>query len=360
MLAALALVAAGCSNGGPEAGDPLPEITSTTSASTTSSTTSSSTTTTTRATTTTTTLAPPALAPLNGLPVEDEETLERRVIAVKVDNHCDARPQSGLQEAEAIFELPVEGAFTRFIALFHHTDSAHVGPIRSGRPTDSTLLRPLGATFAISGGQPWVLNRIASDGVRMLGEGEGTFRIGNRRSPHNLYGDTSALREEADRRGYPDLPPADLFEWGEFSGTERATSITVPWHSNNVITWEWERGRYQRSVDAFDGCEQHGDHEWVDEDGDTGQVAADTLVFLFGWRYIANPPGQGSAVPAVDLTGEGRMVVFAEGRVIEGTWARDAITDTFVHQTESGDPLTVPAGVAWISIFPSARDIDWE
>ena len=87
-------------------------------------------------TTTTTTIPEPVLppSPLTGLGVEDPELLTRRTMAVKVDNHWDARPQSGIGEAETVFELLVEGGLTRFIALYHTADPAAVGPVRSVRP----------------------------------------------------------------------------------------------------------------------------------------------------------------------------------------------------------------------------------
>jgi len=79
-----------------------------------------------------------------------------RVIGVKIDNHWNARPQSGINKADAVFEIPVEANLTRFIAVFHDSDADYLGPMRSGRPTDPTVLAPLNATFIISGAQPWV------------------------------------------------------------------------------------------------------------------------------------------------------------------------------------------------------------
>ncbi|MEX0666700.1 MAG: DUF3048 domain-containing protein, partial [Acidimicrobiia bacterium] len=139
---------------------------------TTVATTPPSTTTTRQATTTsraTTTTRPLPTSPINGLPVEDADLLDRRLIAVKIDNHASARPQSGIDQANAIVEIPVEG-ITRFIALFHDTDATYLGPVRSGRPTDGKFLSPLGAVFAISGGQSWVLSGIRNEGVEIIGE----------------------------------------------------------------------------------------------------------------------------------------------------------------------------------------------
>jgi hypothetical protein len=166
LVVALALTLAACTGG---AG-----ADTTTSSSTT--TTTRATTTTTRATTTTTVDARPT-SPVNGLPVDDEQALARRVLAVKIDNHPNARPQSGIQQADGVMEVRVEGGLTRFIALFHHSDSDYVGPIRSARPTDAKLVAPLGATLVISGGQEWVRAGIVALGVPYVSDTRpGMFR----------------------------------------------------------------------------------------------------------------------------------------------------------------------------------------
>src|SRR5690606_32417584 len=107
------------------------------------------------------------VAALTGLPAEPDVTA-RAVLAVKVDNAGPARPQWALADANAIFEINVEGV-TRFIAMFHSTLPAEVGPVRSGRASDLAVLaaanRPL---LAWSGGNPGVTAEVrhaAASGV---------------------------------------------------------------------------------------------------------------------------------------------------------------------------------------------------
>ncbi|HEX6287413.1 MAG TPA: DUF3048 domain-containing protein, partial [Acidimicrobiia bacterium] len=145
-LVSLTLLLAACS--------PAEEATESTTTS--EPTTTSSTTTTTTSTTTSTTVeeGPPSL--LNGLPVDDPELIERRVLAVKIDNHPLANPHSGIEQADMVIEVNVEG-ITRFITLWHESDVDYLGPNRSGRPTDAALLAALNEpTFTISGAQAWV------------------------------------------------------------------------------------------------------------------------------------------------------------------------------------------------------------
>jgi len=359
---ALALTAAACGGGSSDEDTTTSEAaeTTTTAAPTTTTTatatTSSSTTTSTSTTTTTTEPAGPA-SPINGLPVADEALLERRLMAVKVDNHPRARPQSGLQEADAVIEILVEGDFTRFIALFHHSDSAYVGPVRSIRPTDSTILARFEAPITISGGQPWIQSVTASRGINMIGEGAaGLFRMSHRYAPHNLYADTADLRTTADARGYEDAFGGGLYEiatWDELP-VEEATTITFTWGRGTQVTWVYEDGKYRR----FAGTNAHN---WVDREGNQEQLAFDHLVVLGGTQYTASPvPGVGgTSVPATETTGSGILYLFFEGRTIKGTWERTDNTSAFRLYDRAGNPITVPPGVPWIMIWPKSRPVEW-
>lgn len=343
---------AACSGAGQAASTTAPSDASTTTAP--PATVTSTSTSTTTSTTTTTTI-PAAVSPLNGLPVADEDLLERRVIAVKVDNHPQARPQSGLPEADAVVEILVEGGFTRFIALFHHSDSAYVGPVRSLRPTDSGVLPALDAPIAISGGQDWIVTLALSRGVHVMGEGvTGLFRMSHRIAPHNLYADTEGLRATADERGYEDAFRQYLYPVGEWEEpAEEAESITLDWGWGHKVTWAYEDGRYLR----FEGTRAH---EWVDGAGERGQLAFDVLVVIQSHQYAAGPPGGGgSAVPAVETLGTGRLLIFAGGKVMEGTWERDAIDEPYRFFDADGAPAVVPPGTPWVALFPQETPITW-
>ncbi len=359
LLIAFGLAAAACSGSGA-----VTTTTTTTTVATTTTTTEPTTTTAAPTTTSTTLPAGPVVttlpegfrSPINGLSPVLETSLDRRAIAVKIDNHPAARPQSGLQEADGVIELLVEAGFTRFIAVYHDNDSAYIGPVRSIRPTDSTLLPVLGAPLATSGGQPWIQNLTASRGVRIIGEGTlGMFRISSRRAPQNLYGDTTRMRTTADVRNYSDAPPVWLYDIGIWEFPEEpATEIIMRWSGDSRVVWKYEDGRYTR---------WNGDtpHTWVASDGSTGQIAVDVLVVLTGVRYTAGPPAgvDGDPVPAVDTIGSGQALVFAYGVVWQGTWERDAITEPFRLLNTDGTPAVVPPGVPWVSIFPGGRDINF-
>ena len=360
ILTTLLLLVSACSGSGAE-------TTTTTTAAVTTTTTVAPVTTTTTAPTTSTALTTTTVdatlitilpegfrSPVNGLRADLETNLDHRAIAVKIDNHPDARPQSGLQEADAVLELLVEGGFTRFIAVFHDNDSEYLGPVRSIRPTDSTIIPAIPAPLAMSGGQPWVQSLTVGRGVKLIGEGtQGLFRTAQRVAPHNLYADTSRVRQTADARGYSNDPPQWIYRVGEWRVPDApASTVVLSWSPQSVVTWRYENGRYTRWYGS-------APHNFRTESGEIGQLSVDVLVILEGREYTASPllPNDGTPVPATETTGQGNAWVISRGGVWTGTWEREEITDQFTLLNSDGTEAVVPPGVPWVSIYPEDRPI---
>lgn len=315
-------------------------------------------TTTTAAATTTTVPEPmPPSGPLTGLEVDNPDLIERRVMAVKVDNHWDARPQTGIGEAETVFELLVEGGLTRFIALFHTVDPEAVGPVRSVRPTDPHLLRHFNATLLTSGGQNWVLRMFPQNGVGVISEiGVGGYRDSSRSAPHNYYVRPSELRAVADERLYPNTAPAPLWQFGELPAAAvmgAVYEVQMEWAPDNIITWRWNGVGWERIL-------SDGPHLRTSPEGVDRVITADNLVVLFTGLFYTKPPsGSGYALPTMETTGEGRALVFSRGQVASGRWERADTTGSFALSLPDGSPLTVPPGRSWISLFPEGRPVTW-
>ena len=301
-------------------------------------------------------LVPPdRIAPLNGL-VVDGLAWNRRVLAVKIDDHRGGRPQSGVDMADAVVETLVEGGLTRWMALFHQSDTPYLGPVRSVRPTDIGMVLPLGATVVASGGQTWIIDQAVASGVSLLRERDtpstAMFRITERQAPHNVYVNTNALRLVATEAGFADSPPRPMFVWGELPEGAPAAEVTLQWSEPIAVTWVWDGLRYRR-------WRQGAPHEWTTSDGTTGVVSADSVVILKAPLMEAYPPPEssGSSVPVLATVGQGEALVFADGQVVEGGWVRRTAEEPFSLITMEGDPLTLPPGIPWINVFPAEREV---
>lgn len=102
-----------------------------------------------------------AEAPLTGLKTE-QKLAERRPIAVAVNNHPKARPQSGLSKADVVIEALAEGRITRFLAIFQSEMPETVGPVRSAREYFVTLSSGFNSIFVHHGWSPGAKKQLES------------------------------------------------------------------------------------------------------------------------------------------------------------------------------------------------------
>jgi hypothetical protein len=112
--------------------------------------------------------AGPATCPLTGEEPKNEEILERPAVAVKVENAAVARPLSGLERADLVYEELVEGGETRFIAFFHCKDASKAGPVRSARQVDPAILGTKTRVLAYSGANQVVTETLEDAGVVLV------------------------------------------------------------------------------------------------------------------------------------------------------------------------------------------------
>jgi hypothetical protein len=271
-----------------------------------------------------------------------------------MDNHPNARPQSGINHADAVIEVLVEGV-TRFITIWQQSDAEYLGPMRSGRPTDAHLLPAFGEpTFSISGAQPWVQSLIRGQGINLIGEVKPeTFRVSSRRAPHNLYMNTNLMRDYADSREYADDPQSGpMWQFGDLPASATPVESVQMNFSGNSTAWTWDpvaKGWLRTASGA--------DSNYRDQDGTEGRITMPVVVALAVEQYTARPPAgvSGKPLPSSVVTGTGQAFVFADGKVVEGTWERESDDVWFTLKDAAGSVIPVPPGKVWISLVPNGN-----
>ena len=302
------------------------------------------------------------MSPFTGLELSPELWLKRprRVIAFKVDNNLNARPQSGLQEADTVMEILVEGGMTRFLAFYLDRTSSYVGPIRSARPTDPNLVRPYGGILVVSGATAGLIPAIRDLGVPVLEEVSAPtmFRIGNRKAPHNLYADTELVREYIDKKGFlfnQDVNPLYNFGNDQSNWTPGAGRVTIKYSDFTTVIWKLDNDQYSRFiVDGYSPEEDAVAHNFITRDGYTDILKAPTVVVIQGPLYN----DEVTTLPSVLTVGVGPVTIFSGGRYIEGTWRRNDITDPFEFLDANQDQIEVPPSKQWIHILPLNGEIN--
>ena len=337
-----ALAAAGCSGGSSGA-----TATGTTeqAAALTSTTTAPPTTTTGAPTTTTTTAPLGPTAPLTG--IEVASVPQRPALVVKIDNHSQARPQVGINQADVVFEEIVEANITRLAVVFHSVDADPVGPVRSARTTDLHLLtnlhRPL---FANSGANTGTLSRIAQIDIQHVnvdtgGAGSFYFRDGPRPAPHDLFTNTSDLFGLAGDITDERLPPA-LFHYrrGEESLPAVASpvaEVTIDYGDRTAVySWDAAAVGWARTQDGTPHV-----------DADDVQVMPTNVVIQF--TIYGRSPADPSSPEAI-LVGEGDVWILTDGHLIEGRWSRATAADVTTYTTADGEVIGLLPGRTWVAL----------
>ncbi len=208
-----------------------------------------------------------------------------------------------------VVEEPVEGGYTRFIAVFQCGDSDRVGPVRSGRTTDPDYLRQLGpAVFGYAGGRNVVKLEVPKVGlvdVNYIIAADAYTRDESRAAPHNLYTTTDALwRAGKSKDGAPD----PLFTYADTwdGAAKRIRSVHLPYSGVSDVYWHWNgaKGAWLRS---------HGDVPHVLE-GNERVSATNVVVQVVTVTDSDFLDSAGNPSPEVDLTGSGKAYVLRDGR----------------------------------------------
>jgi Protein of unknown function (DUF3048) N-terminal domain/Protein of unknown function (DUF3048) C-terminal domain len=291
----------------------------------------------------------PAVCALSGAEPDDEALVDRPAVAVKVENAAVAYPLSGLEDAEVVYEELVEGGVTRFMAIYHCTDSTKVGPVRSARIVDPGIVSPITKILAYSGQNAPVLEALEDAEIVRLEEnvaGEGLVRIERPglTMEHTLYANTTKLRKKGARK-FSD-PPADLFTFGELEGkSKKASSVTLNFNPSNAITYEWDGDGWLRTEGGAPFMTEAGDQLKV-----TNVLIEEHEVNLSDTIFdtAGNP-----STEIGDVTGTGRAVLFRDGRMIKGTWERESEESPVVFLTKEGDEMVFAPGSIWIALLPS-------
>ena len=305
--------------------------------------------------------------PLTGLPAAQAASLTRRPLNVRLPNDPNARPQYGLNKADLVFELIVEGGATRFSAIFQSKDADTVGPIRSYRWSDLQLTQMLRGALVSSGStiqETDAVTQSIKDGnmlsVDAVRDARPYYRLVSRPAPNNLFTGTPADREAVNRAGGAGpvtvpalsfLPPGSDPATGGLAGSVPATKIGVPFRGAWASSFSWDTSAkgYRRS---------QGGSQTVDGDGSGPILAKNVIVMTTDiWESSVIEDSLGSKGLDYRFTGGGPVSVFRDGLRIDGTWKRDGVLDMFTFFDPAGKEILLEPGQTWIHFIYASWNV---
>lgn len=316
---------------------------------------------------------------LTGLPFPDDDAKNRRTMIVKVSNYTPVvRPQSGLNDADIVYEYEVEGGVTRFAALYRSKGAEKVGSIRSGRLFDLELLNIFNGILAYSGSNDNIKKMILEGycltdklQARPCTEGEEKYKpslrfqaltpqFGDNCPPfcrfprpglafeHTLFGNVNLMWELAQKRGNnlgTNVRGLAFNETPDPNG-KPISDIFIKWYNDQDARWQFDpqTGKYKRWNSGLPHT-----------DAVTGeQLTADNVVLL--QAYHVNRPDiyeseSGSPAVEIQLWGGDKAWVFRDGQWFQGIWKRNRDKGgLYLYYADGKTPIHLKPGQSWFEV----------
>ncbi len=269
-------------------------------------------------------------------------------VSVPIDNHPNARPQSGLNEADMVYETAVAPGITRFLAVFDLNKAIDkIGPVRSARMHLIQLALDHGGAFAHCGGSPDSLNCIPNSSLmdfdEIYGSGSYFYRSTTGQiAPYNLYTSTSLISKGiADRGGDVSAPIG--YTRGDMPGgnAESQISIQFPGQDYKIdYIWNVQNQNYERS--------EKGTQLVLD---DESIVTTNNIVVMYAphekiyrqdiREWVINP----------NIMGAGKACFYRDGKEWHGEWTKQSLSSPMSFMV-NGEPFKFAPGNIWVLVVP--------
>ncbi|KAA3663880.1 MAG: DUF3048 domain-containing protein, partial [Chloroflexi bacterium] len=298
--------------------------------------------------------------PLTGEWVDDSAVLQRRPLAVKISNSPAnfVRPQSGLNDADIVFEHTSEGHITRFTAIFYGSAPEKIGPIRSARLIDVELPAMYDAALGYSGASVGVSRRLLGSDFKpriIYSYEEGYYRTGEDKPyEHTLYADPNGFWRALDAKDQNVPPTFNTFN--AFSSEPPAGGALA---SKVMIDYEWELVEWR--FDEEDGrYYRWSAGEPIIDANDGEQASAANVVIIAPFHMedaticeeARNDRCTALSVQ-IQLWGNGSGIILRDGRQFDINWHRENRNDMLTFTDADGKPFPLQIGNTWVQLVPT-------
>ncbi len=283
-------------------------------------------------------------SPFTGV-LSEEEVTQRPVLAT-INNHPLARPQSGISDADIIYELAAEGNVTRFLAVFQSELPEEIGPIRSARDYFVHIAKGLDAFYVAHGYSPDAKDLLQTgfvDNVNgMQYDGTLFHRSKERKAPHNSYISKENIFAALEKTNSPkEMSVIPVFSFHEsIEGAkigDIASMLVVRYGTDpdftSTYSYDAEKGTYNRMVKGL---------LTVDKSDEKPVELSNILIFETVHHTIDDVGRQ-----SVDIESGGKGMLFQAGIAKEIEWEN---IDGVLTPMENGVPAKLVPGKTWVNV----------
>ncbi|MBM7542182.1 DUF3048 domain-containing protein [Amphibacillus cookii] len=284
--------------------------------------------------------------PLTGLPSSHPVT--NRIVSVMINNHPAARPQTGLSQADIVFELLAEGQTTRFLAMFQSEEPEVVGPVRSARPYYFNLADDYNALYVYHGAADFIENMLkggAADhlnGAYFDNDGHLFVRESFRVAPHNSYLQYQAVADVATNQGY-DMEAT--YEPLTFLDEEAFDDIAGEQRSEVTLYYGQESVRYVYD-ETMDKYLRYNNQQQTVELGNETAIELDNVFIIETPHQVIDDQGRRD----IDLTSGGNAYLLQKGKIQKIQWKN---SEGRIIPVRNDEPVGFVPGKTWVNVVPT-------
>ena len=283
------------------------------------------------------------------------------VVAVKVANTPQARPQSGLRAADQIWVEEQEGGWTRFIAIYGSSYPNKVGPVRSGRETDLGVLPQFGKPGLSYAGADAPVAALLDASTRTVDLGKdavvnstairdtvySTDRT--RKVPYNFYAKANVLRYWATQGGAT-KPKAMGFVFGKPKAAGKtAKSLNVVYAAQTSMQAAWSK--------PLHAWVMYSDKKIMLDRETKKPLTAKNIVVMRVAYSLSKLDRSTYPVPILRTVGKGQAFVLRDGASWTGTWTRASLTAGTTLKDARGKAMTLSPGQTWVMLVPVGKSL---
>lgn len=277
-------------------------------------------------------------APFTGEEVP-EYILNNPPFMVIIENSKAARPQSGLSEADIVFETMAEGGIPRFIALFQKNNPKEIGPVRSARPYFIDIAKEYSLPFGHCGGSEEALICIKNEELMSMNEmNNGSFywRDKSRQAPHNLYTSGDKLRKLLAAKGFiqtSSFKHKFNSEYWQNNTLSSANSIVINLNRYYTVEYNLKNNQYFKTMDKVPAVDKFNNK----------QLSVSNIIVQITDIKLKD---DGSHVD-VALVGSGSGYVISNGRFTKANWNKENTSSPTIFTDEKGNVIPLSPGKTW-------------
>lgn len=280
-------------------------------------------------------------------------------IGVMIENLPVVRPQAGLGSAKVVFETLAEGGATRFFALFDGTENlAKLGPVRSARKYYVNWATEYSSVYAHAGGAPDALIELAARKLLDLngigGAAKYFWRDKTISAPHNLFTSSEKLNTAvATSPLATQVASYDSWVYKDDAAVAKrgapAKQLVIAF-SGRAFEAEWE---YHADTNTYFRSTAGVAHR----DSLTKNVIQAKNVVV---EFLPNEKFQAEKGRlSLNTTGSGRVLIFRDGKMVEGTWKKQTIWRRTSFVDADGQPIALNRGTTWVEVVPGQRSVTY-